>query len=131
MAVSVAVTLPVAMFHRYVAPLESPAARVSSGPNATELTTLPAGSVSVGMSLPVVVRVLAGCSWETAAGAAGDRGHALGAEVRGLLCYQVARFGGPPPGRPHARLGARGAASLHSLTGRHAIADAGCVDAGL
>jgi len=52
------------------------------------------------------------------------------ASMRGLLCCQVARFGGPP-GRPHARRGARGAASLHSLTGRHAIADAGSVDAGL
>jgi len=40
-------------------------------------------------------------------------------------------FGGPSPGRPHARLGALGAASLHSLTGRHAMADAGSVDAGL
>jgi hypothetical protein len=38
--------------------------------HATELTTLPAGSVSVGIKSPVVVRVLAGCSWETAAGAA-------------------------------------------------------------
>jgi hypothetical protein len=53
------------------------------------------------------------------------------ASMRGLLCYQAARFGGPPPGRPHARPGARGAASLHGLTGRHAIADAGFVDAGL
>src|ERR1700733_1252270 len=41
--------------------------QLSCGPNATDLTTLPARSVSVGMSLPVVVRVLAGCSWETAA----------------------------------------------------------------
>lgn len=91
-----AVTLPVAMFYRYVAPLKCPAARVSSGPNATELTTLPAGSVSVAMSLPVVVRVLAGCSWETAAGAAGDRGHALGAEdgcMRGVGCCWLSSSG--------------------------------------
>jgi hypothetical protein len=39
--------------------------------------------------------------------------------------YQVARSGGPPPGLPHTRLGARGAASLCCLAGRHAIADAG------
>jgi hypothetical protein len=91
-AVSVLVTLPVAMFHRYAAPLKSPAARVSSGPNATELTTLPPGSVS----LPAVVRVLAGCSWETAAEAAGDRGYALCAEdgcMYGVGCCWLSSSG--------------------------------------
>src|SRR5580693_204792 len=88
-SVSMAVTLPVVMFHRYTLWSPLPTARLPSGPNATDLTPWVAGSVSVAMSLPVVVRVRAGCSWETAAGAAGDRGHALGAEdgcMRGVGC---------------------------------------------
>jgi hypothetical protein len=47
-------------------------------------------------------------------------------DARAGVRYQVARFGGPPPGR----LGARGAASLRCLAGRHAVADVGAKDAG-
>jgi len=49
-----------------------------------------------------------------------------GAGVR----YQVARFGGPSSGLPHAQLDGRGAASLRCLAGRDAIADADAMDAG-
>jgi hypothetical protein len=48
-----------------------------------------------------------------------------GAGVR----YQVARFGGPSSGLPHAQLDGRGA-SLRCLAGWDAIADAGAMDAG-
>ena len=36
-------------------------------------------------------------------------------DARAGVRYQVARFGGPPPGLPHAQLGGRGAASLRCL----------------
>jgi hypothetical protein len=55
-----AVTLPVVMFHRYTLWSPLPTARLPSGPNATELTPWVAGSVSVAVTLPVVVRVRAG-----------------------------------------------------------------------
>ena len=48
-----------------------------------------------------------------------------GAGVR----YQVARFGGPSSGLPHAQLDGRGA-SLRCLAGRDAKADADAMDAG-
>ena len=62
---------------------------VAVWPECDRVDALGCGSVSVAMSLPVVVRVLAGCSWETAAGTAGDRAPALGAEdgcMRGVGC---------------------------------------------
>jgi hypothetical protein len=54
-------------------------------------------------------------------------GHGVnaGAAVR----YQVARIGSPPSGLPHARLGGRGAASLHCLAGGGAIVGWGAMDA--
>jgi hypothetical protein len=55
-------------------------------------------------------------------------GHGVNAGAGGR--YQVAGFGGPPPGLPHARLGGRSAVSLGCLAGRGAIADAGAMDAG-
>jgi hypothetical protein len=55
-------------------------------------------------------------------------GHGVNARA-GVRC-QVAGFGGPPSGLPHARLGGRGAASLRCLASRGAIADAGAMDPG-
>lgn len=84
-----AVTLPVVMFHRYTLWSPLPTARLPSGPNATELTPWVAGSVSVAMSLPVCRQ---GACWVLLGNggrAAGDRGHALGAEdgcMRGVGC---------------------------------------------
>jgi hypothetical protein len=54
-------------------------------------------------------------------------GHGVnaGAAVR----YQVAGIGSPPSGLPHARLGGRGAASLHCLAGGGAVAGWGAMDA--
>ena len=48
-----------------------------------------------------------------------------GAGVR----YQVARIGSPPSGLPNARLGGRGAASLHCLAGGGATVGWGAMDA--
>ena len=69
---------------------------VAVWPECDRVDALGCGSVSVAMSLPVVVRVLAGWSWETAAGAAGDRGHAPGAEdgcMRGVGCCWLSSSG--------------------------------------
>ena len=53
------------------------------------------------------------------------------AHARACVRYQVARFGGPPPGLPRTRLGAHGAASLRCpFAGRGAVADADLMKAG-
>jgi hypothetical protein len=61
-----------------------------------------------------------------APGRRSDHGVNAGAGGR----YQVARFGGPPPGLPEARPGLRGWKPVHCFVGRGAIPDAGTKDAG-
>jgi hypothetical protein len=55
-------------------------------------------------------------------------GHGVNAGIS--VRRQVARFAGPPPGLPDARLCGRSTESLRCLVGRGAIADAGAMDAG-
>jgi hypothetical protein len=55
-------------------------------------------------------------------------GHGVNAGI--TVRRQVARFAGPPPGLPDARLGGRSTDSLRCLAGRGAIADAHAMDAG-
>ena len=51
-----------------------------------------------------------------------------GANAGAGVRYQVARFGSPPSGLPHARLGGRSAVALRCRAGRGVIADWGAMD---
>jgi hypothetical protein len=115
-----------------VLPLLLPTARLPSGPNATELMPWVAG-----LLLAKLVRsyscALTSSSLEASVEIARKRApgrpsYRVDAQAAVLSGRQIRRAAA---GSAICSAGARGAASLHSLTGRHAIADAGSVDAGL